>query len=259
MLIGRRDVHPEDHAEKRCARDARAHPLAHRAGGDQMSLTWDQVDISARLVLAAVLGALVGLAREVHSHPAGMRTHLLVSVGSALFTVPSIYGFTSRSGGEHVDPSRIAAPIATGVGFLGAGDIIQYGTSIRGLATAGSLWAMAAIGMAAGAGQAVIAIVAWAIVLFSLWPLNWLVSRLHVHSDETIRLRLRLHGLEPLALVTSEFAKMRVEIAQVRSERTAKNRYAVELDVRPPAGTPAEGLIDHINSIPDVELVEAAG
>jgi putative Mg2+ transporter-C (MgtC) family protein len=224
-----------------------------------MTLTWDQVDISARLVLAAVLGALVGLEREIHAHPAGMRTHLLVSVGSALFTVLSIYGFTSGSGGENVDPTRIAAQIVTGIGFLGAGAIIQYGTSIRGLTTAGSLWAMAAIGMAAGAGQAVIAIVAWAIVLFSLWPLNWLVARLHIRSDETIRLRLRLHGLEPLGLVTNEFAKMRVEIAEVRSERTAKNRYSVELDVRPPAGTPAEGLIEHINSIPDVELVEAAG
>src|SRR3954471_3857195 len=224
-----------------------------------MDLAWDQVTVAARLLLAAVLGALIGLEREMHGHPAGMRTHLLVSVGSALFTALSIYGFTSASGGENVDPTRIAAQIVTGIGFLGAGAIIQYGTSIRGLTTAGSLWATAAIGMAAGAGQAIIAIVAWAIVLFSLWPLNWLVARLHVHSDETIRLRLRLHGLEPLGLVTNEFAKMRVEIGEVRSEPTAKNPDAVQHDVRPPAATPAEGLIEHINSIPDVELVEAAG
>ncbi|MFL5675294.1 MAG: MgtC/SapB family protein [Chloroflexota bacterium] len=224
-----------------------------------MDLAWDQVTVAARLLLAAVLGALIGLEREMHGHPAGMRTHLLVSMGSALFTALSIYGFTSAAGGENVDPTRIAAQIVTGIGFLGAGAIIHYGTSVRGLTTAGSLWATAAIGMAAGSGQALIALVACAIVLFSLWPLNWLVERLHVHSDETIRLRLRVRGLEPLGAVTNEFAKMHVEIAEVRSERTAKNRYAVELDVRPPAGTPADGLIAHINGIPDVEFVEAAG
>jgi putative Mg2+ transporter-C (MgtC) family protein len=220
---------------------------------------WDQLEIAARLVLAAVLGALIGLEREVHAHPAGIRTHLLVSLGSALFTVLSIYGFAAEGGTQSVDPSRIAAQVVTGIGFLGAGAIIHYGTSIRGLTTAGSLWAMAAIGMAAGAGQPALAVVAWAIVIFSLWPLNWLVARLPVHSEETIRLRLRLRGLEPLGQVTNEFAKMHVEIAEVRSEKTAKNRYAVELDVRPPPGTPAEGLIRHLTAIPDVELVEAPG
>src|SRR3954464_2380452 len=217
------------------------------------------LDIAGRLLLAAVLGALVGLEREVHAHPAGMRTHLLVSLGSALFTVVSIYGFTSDPNGGNVDPTRIAAQIVTGIGFLGAGAIIHYGTSVRGLTTAGSLWATPAIGMAETSGQALIALVACAIVLFSLWPLNWLVERLHVHSDETIRLRLPVRGLEPLGAVRNEVAKVHVEIAEVRSERTAKNRYAVELDVRPPAGTPADGLIAHIKGIPDVEFVEAAG
>src|SRR3954452_14094660 len=146
------------------------------------------LDIAARLLLAAVLGALVGLEREVHAHPAGMRTHLLVSLGSALFTVVSIYGFTSDPNGGNVDPTRIAAQIVTGIGFLGAGAIIHYGTTIRGLTTAASLWAMAAVGMAAGAGQPLFAIVAWAIVLFSLWPLGWVVGRLAVRSEETIRL-----------------------------------------------------------------------
>src|SRR3954470_22784604 len=217
------------------------------------------LDIAGRLLLAAVLGALVGLEREVHAHPAGMRTHLLVSLGSALFTVVSIYGFTSDPNGGNVDPTRIAAQIVSGIGFLGAGAIIHYGTSIRGLTTAGSLWAMAAIGMAAGAGQGFVAVVAWGVVIFSLWPLNWLVARLQIKSSETVRLRLRLRGLEPLARVTSEFARLQVEIAEVRSERTAKNRYAVELDIRPPAGTSADVLVTHLHGIPDIELIEPAG
>jgi putative Mg2+ transporter-C (MgtC) family protein len=218
-----------------------------------------QLEIAFRLVAAAVLGACIGLEREIHAHPAGMRTHLLVSLGAALFTVVSMYGFLSFAGpGEPgvVDPTRIAAQVVSGIGFLGAGAILKYGASIRGLTTAGSLWATAAIGMAAGAGQLIIAVGGSAIVLFSLWPLNWIVGRLRIRGDETVRLRLRLRGLEPLGLVTGELTKMQVEIAEVRSARVAGDRYEVELDVRPPAGTPAEGLIEHITGIADVELVE---
>jgi len=146
----------------------------------------------------------------------------------------------------------------SGIGFLGAGAIIKYGTSIRGLTTAGSLWATAAIGMAAGTGQLILAIAGSVVVLFSLWPLHWIVDRFQITSDETLRIRLRLRGLEPLWQVTTEFTRLRVEIAEVRSERTAKDRYEVELDVRPQPGTHPDGLMRSIAAIPDVEVVEAA-
>src|SRR6266542_2054899 len=110
-----------------------------------------ELDVAARLLVAALLGAAIGYEREVHDHPAGMRTHLLVALGSALFTVVSIFGFASGAGQGPVDPSRVAAQIVTGIGFLGAGAIIKYGTSVRGLTTAASLWTTAGIGMAAGA------------------------------------------------------------------------------------------------------------
>src|SRR3954452_25294201 len=99
-----------------------------------------QVDLGIRLLLATLLGGAIGFEREVHDHPAGVRTHLLVSAGSALFTVVSVYGFLSDPGAENVDPTRIAAQIVSGIGFLGAGAITKYGTSIFGLTTAGSLW-----------------------------------------------------------------------------------------------------------------------
>lgn len=136
-----------------------------------------QLDLIVRLVIAAAVGALIGLEREIHGHPAGMRTHLLVAVGSALFTVLSAYGFGSAPGGAGVDPTRIAAQIVTGIGFLGAGAILKEGATIKGLTTAASLWATAAIGMAAGAGAHLIGAVATAIVLFSLWPLHWVEDR----------------------------------------------------------------------------------
>ena len=114
-----------------------------------------QVDLALRLLGAAALGALVGAERERHGHPAGMRTHLLVALGAALFTVMSAYGFGRANGGvaaAAIDPTRIAAQVVTGIGFLGAGAIIKYGTSIRGLTTAASLWSTAAVGMAGSVG-----------------------------------------------------------------------------------------------------------
>ncbi len=111
-----------------------------------------QADLVFRMLVAAVLGAAIGLEREIHEHPAGMRTHLLVALGSAIFTELSIYGFGTGPGSPSIDPSRVAAQVVSGIGFLGAGAILKYGTSIRGLTTAASLWAAAAIGMAAGSG-----------------------------------------------------------------------------------------------------------
>ena len=127
-----------------------------------------QVDLALRLLLAAVLGAAIGLEREVHEHPAGMRTHLLVSVGSAAFTVLSIFAFPAPG----ADPARVAAQIVAGVGFLGAGSILKEGATIRGLTTAASLWAVAAVGMAAGAGAWGVAAVLTIIAIVSLWPLR---------------------------------------------------------------------------------------
>lgn len=137
-----------------------------------------------RLSLAAALGAAVGFEREVHERQAGLRTHMLVALGSALFTIVSAYAWTAFSFGNgsgiSYDPTRIAAQIVTGVGFLGAGAILRQGVSVRGLTTAASLWIVAAIGMAAGAGYWPAALIATALVLFALWPLRVAVHPLLV-------------------------------------------------------------------------------
>ncbi len=220
-----------------------------------------QLDLGFRLVVAAVLGALVGLEREIHTHPAGMRTHLLVSVGSAMFTVLSIHGFVGvldPGQGAAPDPTRIAAQIVSGIGFLGAGAIIKYGTSIRGLTTAGSLWATSAIGMAAGAGQLVVAIVGTGIVLFSLWPLNWLIQRLRIGQERVVRVRLQLDALTALGEITRQLTSNRMELSGIQTQRTGKNRYEAELDVRLASGQRVEGLVELITAIPNVELLESA-
>jgi putative Mg2+ transporter-C (MgtC) family protein len=138
--------------------------------------TLDTGAIVFRLVVAAALGGAVGIERELRDREAGLRTHLLVSSGSALFTLVSAYGFHEflTTGGNIIqtDPTRIAAQIVTGIGFLGAGAIIREGLSIRGLTTAATLWVVAAIGMACGAGYYAAAITATVLTIVALWPLR---------------------------------------------------------------------------------------
>jgi putative Mg2+ transporter-C (MgtC) family protein len=123
-----------------------------------------QIDLTIRLVVALLLGASIGLERELQRMPAGFRTHALVSLGSALFTVISAYAFT----GPGSDPTRIAAQIVSGIGFLGGGAILHYGGTVRGLTTAASLWAVAGVGMAAGAGLYVVAVAGGVLVIVAL-------------------------------------------------------------------------------------------
>jgi putative Mg2+ transporter-C (MgtC) family protein len=132
---------------------------------------WETV---ARLAVAAALGAAVGIEREAREQQAGVRTHLLVALGSALFTIVGAYGFSEFSATR--DPTRVAAQIVTGIGFLGAGAILREGLSVRGLTTAGSLWVVAAIGMGAGAGFYWAAVAGTVLTILALWPLGLLTT-----------------------------------------------------------------------------------
>ncbi len=121
----------------------------------------------ARLALAAGLGGAVGIERELADQPAGLRTHMLLSLGACLFTVISAYAF-----GGGADPSRLAAQIVTGIGFLGGGAILRHGASIRGLTTAASIWATCALGVAVGTGRYVLSIGATLLILATLVALR---------------------------------------------------------------------------------------
>ena len=123
-----------------------------------------EMELTLRLVVALLLGAVIGWEREMQRMPAGFRTHALVALGSAVFTVVSAFAFT----GPGSDPTRIAAQIVSGIGFLGGGAILHHGGNVRGLTTAASLWAVAAVGMAAGAGMFVMAAVSAVLVIVAL-------------------------------------------------------------------------------------------
>lgn len=134
-----------------------------------------QLDLALRLTVGLILGAIIGFERELQRQPAGFRTHSLVSLGAALFTVVSAYGFS----GDLVDPTRIAAQIVSGIGFIGAGTILQHRGNIRGLTTAASLWAVAAIGTAAGAGMFSVAVVGTLLILVVLSILDRIEAVTH--------------------------------------------------------------------------------
>jgi putative Mg2+ transporter-C (MgtC) family protein len=212
-----------------------------------------QFDLSLRLLLAAALGALIGVEREIHGHPAGMRTHLLVALGSATFTVLSIFAFgdPNRPG---FDPSRIAAQIVSGIGFLGAGAILKEGATIRGLTTAASLWATAAVGLAAGAAQYPVAWTGAIIIIFSLWPLNRIAERLSAADREAARIQVTVDRLEAIGEISQALAGHRLEITGVQTERLEKRQYSVTFDVKRRGGSTLAGAIEQISRIAGVEL-----
>jgi putative Mg2+ transporter-C (MgtC) family protein len=218
-----------------------------------------QVTLAVRLLLAAVLGAAIGLERELRGHAAGTRTQLLVSVGSAAFTMLSIYGFVDLGEGAATgspDPSRVAAQIVTGIGFLGAGAIIKYGTSVRGMTTAASLWVAAAVGMAAGTGQWVLAIVTAAIVVFTLGPLQWIVLRATGRRRRVVHVRLEVSRIGAIGDISKTLADRGVPLVGINSERIEQGRYEVDLALHLPAGGRAADLLRSIDDLPDVEVLE---
>ncbi|HAC46227.1 MAG TPA: methyltransferase [Chloroflexi bacterium] len=143
-----------------------------------MPLSGD-LDFALRIVVTLILAIAIGTEREYHGHPAGIRTMALVGVGACLFTTISLESFF----GSRTDPTRIAAQIVTGVGFLGAGAILRHGTDVRGLTTAATIWVVAAIGMVVGFGNYKIGIFTTALVLVTLVAIRPLERRMF-HRQE---------------------------------------------------------------------------
>jgi putative Mg2+ transporter-C (MgtC) family protein len=152
-------------------------------------------ELAGRIVLALLLGGVIGLEREVSGHPAGIRTHITVALGSALFTIIGAYGFIGVIGqGGTFSPDRVASTVVTGIGFLCGGAILKIGVTVKGLTTAGSLWVTAALGMGVAVGAYVVTLVTAAVTLASLtllrMPIRWLLRNL-AHTRETVVIRLQ--------------------------------------------------------------------
>ena len=215
-------------------------------------------ELLLRLGLAALLGGIIGVEREMREREAGLRTHMLVALGSALFTIVSAYGFREVLNASptlvRTDPTRIAAQIVTGIGFLGAGAIIRQGFSVRGLTTAATLWMTAAIGMAAGAGSYTAAAVTTAVGLFSLWPLRLIAYRLLERYHER-RISVTLAEEAGAGHVIERLEELGVSVEGFAFDEKGDERtLTVVLDL--PRGLEKTRLIRELASLPDVKGVQ---
>jgi putative Mg2+ transporter-C (MgtC) family protein len=191
-------------------------------------------EIVLRLFVAAALGSVIGFERERLLWAAGLRTHMLVCVGACLIMIVSAFGFSDVLGTEHVilDPSRIAAQVVSGIGFLGAGSILLRGEIIRGLTTAASLWTVAAIGLAVGGGLYLAAFAATIIILAILAGIKPLEERFRsAHQSSELRLQA-VHGemsIETVRQALGERARRVRQFVVQQSEMSDLDEITISL------------------------------
>jgi putative Mg2+ transporter-C (MgtC) family protein len=209
-------------------------------------LSW--LEVLLRVALAALLGGAIGFERELREREAGLRTHMLVAVGAALFTLVSAYAWTdwrfSNASGVVFDPTRIAAQVVTGIGFLGAGAIIRQGLSVRGLTTAATLWVVAAIGMATGAGFYTAAVITTVLVLLSLYPLRVAAFRISERlrpEEGRLAVELASGATNVSVLEAVEAAGAQVRSLEFEEEGDVRR---VDMRVRIKSGRSAAELLD---------------
>ena len=208
------------------------------------------LELLAGLLLAAVLGGAIGAERELNDQPAGLRTHMLLTIGACLFTLISAYGFGGRT-----DPSRIAAQIVTGIGFLGGGAIVRHGLTVKGVTTAASIWATASVGVAIGAGSYVLGVGGAVLVvgtLFGLRRADVVLQRWGVSREEYLIEAMPSFDMERLAEVG------RREKVALRGMELQEDDDAVRITLLvklPPGYRPAR-LLNALSQVEGVRQVE---
>src|SRR5919107_1104692 len=229
-------------------------------------LTIPYWEVVLRLVLASLLCGAIGFERETRDQPAGFRTHILLGLGAALFTLVSAYGFEPftraalGSGGLQFDPTRIAAQIIAGVGFLGAGAIIRQGRDGRGLTPAASLWAVSAIGMAVGAGYLFGAATATLLAITTLQGLrrfrSSVISPMRLGSaDLEFDLRATENGPSPVLDVLGRHdITIRSMDAEIDDDHA---RYRLQIRVQP--STDIHAALADLSGLPEVKRVSMTG
>ena len=208
------------------------------------------LELLARLALAVVLGGAIGAERELNDQPAGLRTHMLLTIGACLFTLISAYGFGGRT-----DPSRIAAQIVTGIGFLGGGAIVRHGLTVKGVTTAASIWATASVGLAIWAGSYVLGVGGAVLVvgtLFGLRRADVVLQRWGVSREEYLIEAMPGFDMERLAEVGR-----REKVALRGMERQEDDdAIRITLLVKLPPGYRPARLLDALSRVEGVDHVE---
>lgn len=218
-------------------------------------------DVVVRLLSAAVLGGLVGAEREASEQPAGLRTHIAVGLGAALFGVVSTLGFVEFDGRRadtvlQADVTRVASNVVVGIGFLGAGVIFRQGSSIRNLTTAASLWTVAAIGLACGVGDVGTAGIATLVLVASLVVLRPIRTLIRNHlGDGAGEVRIELARDQEAGTVLAALERLEdVDVEEVRIER-ADSVTVVTARVRATGDGGVRAVVTAASAVPGVESV----
>ena len=213
------------------------------------------------LIIAFVLSAIIGVERQRRLKSAGLRTHTLVGLGAALFTIVSAYGFTAVLGTDvHLDPSRIAAQIVSGIGFLGAGVIFVRQNIVNGLTTAASIWVTAAIGMACGAGMPVVAATTTGLYLVAVGILTVLGRRIPTVDKDRVFVVQYKEGRGVLRLILARATSLGYEASLTDTKKLEPPgkapRVQAHLKFRAVKRGPLEDLIEGLSEIKGVVSVQ---
>lgn len=210
-----------------------------------------------RILIAGVLGALIGLERERRSKEAGLRTHFLVAVGSAVIMIISKYGFGDILSEDIVlDPSRVAAQVVSGIGFLGAGMIIVQRASIHGLTTAAGIWATAAIGLAIGSGMYEIGVFASLLVIVGLEFLKMIFQPI-IPQTYRIVIDATNHAVIPIIIQKLTDKAIKIKDYQVKvNEKADSTIYSIEFKVKSATRWEENELVHMLYNIDDVQSVK---
>jgi putative Mg2+ transporter-C (MgtC) family protein len=222
-----------------------------------------ELELVGRLVLAAVVAGVLGIERELHEQPAGFRTHMLVGLGAALFSVISAFGFQHIAGlgpqrEIRADITRTISQIVVGIGFLGGGAIIKYGASVRGLTTAASLWVVASVGTAIGLGLYLLGAVAAGLALLALAVLRPLGSVIRRYATSHAELIVELEPRGSLAAVTTRLRGADITVGHVELEGSDSDTRTYVLVVRLPRGVGPERAVDALSDEPSVRHADWA-
>lgn len=215
-------------------------------------------DIILRIVIGAILGALVGYERERQGQPAGLRTHIILVVGATLTMTLSInLAIQFRPLVPNGDPARLAAQVISGIGFLGAGAILRYGPNIKGLTTATSLWTMAIVGLAIGAGHYLSGIAATALILIALILLNVFEKRFI--STYTTML-MEISAEDRIALIDELTYTLKKVVSSVGSPGVEKNlksgRVKIEYTIRFSNKVSVQHILEAIERVDGIRSVK---
>lgn len=224
-----------------------------------MSFTLYQLEWILRLIVAAICGGMVGFERKVRLKTAGIRTHMLVAVGSALFMLISKYGFFDVAGHSSIglDPSRIAAGVVTGIGFIGAGAIMTRNNQIDGLTTAAGLWATAAIGLAIGADMYVIGIAGTGCILITQVIVRRIRALKRYPNRSLLRMEVTLSGqLTAMDQLPSRLKEIGGLNSQMRILKYDPESFTLAITVRLKKKVNPNGFIKQMTRFTDVQEIE---